>query len=129
MQKKKDEGFGLGKSNERRCRGSCGVRRKQKEKEKEKGIDGLDGEDEEFLVDEYESGEEGTMDGGGLKRRDGCSCFNSSEDEDDDADWDEEAKMARQSSMSNVRPPTVQIVVNLLHKREAAALLNGRRQY
>ncbi|KAL5975897.1 hypothetical protein ACLOJK_020225 [Asimina triloba] len=91
--KKKDEGFGLGKSNERRCRGSCGVRRKEKEKEKENGIDGLDGEDEEFLVDEYESGDEGTMDGGGLKRRDGRSCFSSSEDEDDDADWDEEGEV------------------------------------
>ncbi|KAL5997092.1 hypothetical protein ACLOJK_008020 [Asimina triloba] len=67
--------------------------RKQKEKEKEKGIDGLDGEDEKFLVDRYESGEEGTMDGGGLKRRDRRNCFSSSEDEDDDADWDEEGKV------------------------------------
>ncbi|XP_058113677.1 uncharacterized protein LOC131256695 isoform X2 [Magnolia sinica] len=87
IKKTRKLGFKSRNFDERRSRGSCGIGKKEKEKRKD--VEGLDEGDAEFLVEDYESGEDGMMDGGDLKRKAGRSCFSSSDDDDDDYEDDD----------------------------------------
>lgn len=90
--KTKKLGFGLGSCNKRSSDGSCAKpavpEECRKREEKKRNMEGVD-EDEEFLVEEYESGDEGT-DGGDLKRKAGDGCFNSSDDDGEEEEEEEE---------------------------------------
>lgn len=87
MKKKEKFQVGFGKSNQRRSHESC---IKKKEKNLRVAKDEVELSDNEFLLEEYESEEEGAVDDGKSKRKAGGVCLTSSSDEEEDDSDDKE---------------------------------------
>lgn len=96
--KMKKLGFGLGSCNKKCSDGNCAnpvTEESRKRVERKRNVEGVD-DDEEFLVEEYDSGDE-VIDGGDLKRKAGDGCFSSSDD-----DGEEEEEQEQEEEVSKV---------------------------
>lgn len=112
--KMKKLGFGLGSCNKKCSDGNCAnpvTKESRKRVERKRNVEGVD-DDEEFLVEEYDTGDEG-IDGGDLKRKAGDGCFSSSDDDREEEEEQEEEEVLKVYFCSRTHSQLSQFVKEL----------------